>query len=666
LLQRLIWNDPDLASGDERLKVWPTNANQSAFREVMHPDGPPAEVVDDPNNTIHEAYAYFAQAIREWTHAELPSEAELDKRHKALRIVLSDLLQIVTINLESGDNAQVIFETLNARGTPLLAMDLVKNALFHRAQREGADVDGLNSSVWEPELGREYWRERVLQGRLRRPRAELFLMHWLTMRLAKTVPATELFSQFRVHVMDGSATLDVEALIRELCGDAAVMRQFDELPSGTPEAQFFQRLGVLDITTVIPVALLLYRSSEVISERRRRALLLIESWLIRRAICGYTTRGYNRLIVDLLKRLQPNLERADETIAEFLASSEASSAAWPGDEALTKVLTTRQLYGWVNQRRIVMVLAAVELELRKSNKVEDIYSLPANLTIEHVMPQQWREHWPIDGGDEDTRDAKVQLLGNLTMTSGPLNSSLSNAPWSTKRPALVKHSLLLLNQEITTHDDWNEQTTDARGAWLSQLICQLWPRPDQPTLGEATEAATDSSDLPGTTEESTGDDAVRVTELAARRWSDLDRIELRGLALELAREALEKAGYAVTGPFDQRSNILAADTDADTFEVHVRTSRNFNYTFLTKANFQPADARSALVVVLVDEEDPRLYLIPSRAWETADDVLVDREYDDLASDPEWGLNLSRRALSTLERFALGPPSGRAAEEVSGP
>ena len=82
-------------------------------------------------------------------------------------------------------------------------MDLVKNAVFHRAQRDGADVDGLNSSVWRPELGREYWRERVRQGRLRRPRAELFLMHWLTMRLAKTVPATELFSQFRVHVMDG-------------------------------------------------------------------------------------------------------------------------------------------------------------------------------------------------------------------------------------------------------------------------------------------------------------------------------------------------------------------------------------------------------------------------------------------------------------------------------
>jgi uncharacterized protein with ParB-like and HNH nuclease domain len=72
---------------------------------------------------------------------------------------LSGLLQVVSINLEPGDNPQVIFETLNARGTPLLAMDLVKNAVFYRAQRAGADVDHLNSSVWEPELGQEYWRQ---------------------------------------------------------------------------------------------------------------------------------------------------------------------------------------------------------------------------------------------------------------------------------------------------------------------------------------------------------------------------------------------------------------------------------------------------------------------------------------------------------------------------
>ena len=42
------------------------------------------------------------------------------RRLELLRITLCDLLKVVSITLEADDNAQVIFETLNARGTPLL------------------------------------------------------------------------------------------------------------------------------------------------------------------------------------------------------------------------------------------------------------------------------------------------------------------------------------------------------------------------------------------------------------------------------------------------------------------------------------------------------------------------------------------------------------------
>ena len=78
-------------------------------------------------------------------------------------------LQVVSINLQEGDDAQVIFETLNARGTPLLEMDNVKNTLFHRAAQQGADVQDLNDMVWQPQLGDVYWRKEIRQGRLTGP-----------------------------------------------------------------------------------------------------------------------------------------------------------------------------------------------------------------------------------------------------------------------------------------------------------------------------------------------------------------------------------------------------------------------------------------------------------------------------------------------------------------
>lgn len=135
-------------------------------------------------------------------------------------------------------------------------------------------------------------------------------------------------------------------------------------------------------------------------------------------------------------------------------------AATDDDDArLTAVLTGPAMYGYLNQRRLVMVLAAVELERRQSTRVEDIYTLPTNLTIEHVMPRSWGDHWPLDGEgqDKDERQARIDRLGNLTLTSGALNSSMSNAAWGVKRPELAK-SLLQLNHDITANLTWDEAT----------------------------------------------------------------------------------------------------------------------------------------------------------------------------------------------------------------
>jgi uncharacterized protein DUF262/uncharacterized protein DUF1524 len=565
LLGKLVANDPDLTAGDARFKVWPTNANQAAFREVMQEGGPSQEAVDDPNNTIQEAYEYFSGVIRGWVHADDPQEDEVQPRHEALRIALSDLLQIVSINLEAGDNAQVIFETLNARGTPLLAMDLVKNAVFYRAQREDADVDQLNASVWEPQLGDEYWRESVRQGRLNRPRAELFLMHWLAMKLGRLVPATELFSEFRTHVLDAADGTDMDALIRELCRDASVLRSFEEQPAGSVEERFFRHLNVLDTTTVMPVALLLYRSDQITADQRRIGLTAMESWLVRRALCGYTTRGYNRLIGDLLKAVKADLEHADRVIVDFLRSSSATSAVWPSDEPVTEVLTGRGLYGWVNQRRLVMVLSAVELALRGNSKVEDIFALPTNLTLEHIMPRTWKDHWPLlDEVDSEAREARIDRLGNLTLTSGPLNSSLSNAPWEQKRPALSASSLLLLNKHVTEHEAWNEDTIDARGHALASSICSIWPGPTAEVWPSSSRVETTEGDADGAPPGAESRDGLAVNPDLPPSWNDF----VQAVATERARavaqgdrswnsvaDALRAQGFDVA-PYPASGSVL--------------------------------------------------------------------------------------------------------------
>lgn len=492
LLRALTLNNADLTSGDGRFKVWPTNANQNAFRAVMGADG--ARVgPDDPDNTIHEAHEFFRQAIRAWSYSDHPDEQQVTQRFDALRIALSSLLMVVSINLEAGDNAQVIFETLNARGTPLLAMDLVKNALFYRAAQAGLDTDALHDGVWQPELGDPYWRKERRQGRLKRPRAELFLMHWLAMKLGRFVLATELFSEFRAHVLDKTEPESIGDLIKELCADAAVLRSFDEQQPGSPEAGFFATLEALDTTTVLPVALFLFRTPTVTLDERRRALGAIESWLVRRMLVGLTSKNYNKTVGDLLVAAQKRPEAVDTRIIDELAASTLATQDWPTDKSVTQVLVTRGLYGSVAQGRLVMVLSAIEAQRRRvSAKTESVFTLPPKLTLEHLLPQKWREHWPVDGeldgAPEDleiARDAALHRLGNLTLTSGPLNSALSNSAWPVKGPALREHSLLLLNAEVSALPTWDVDDINRRGFQLAQEVCSIWPSPAAFGAGEA-------------------------------------------------------------------------------------------------------------------------------------------------------------------------------------
>ncbi|MFC4003748.1 DUF262 domain-containing protein [Prauserella oleivorans] len=484
IVRELVGNNPRKAKGVDLLKVWPTNANRDAFIAVMSADGPAQDRPDDPNNLIDEAFAYFTTQIGDYlrgSEEEAAGDDAILDRAERLRITLCDLLKVVSITLEPDDNAQVIFETLNARGTPLLSLDLVKNAVFRLATTQGHDTDELYERVWRPQLDDTYWREKRRQGRLNRPIGELFLMHWLTMRLHSVIPATELFATFNKRVLTAGA--DAGALIHELCSDAAVMRSFDTLPRESPEGRFFARLAPLDASTVLPVVLLLFRSREVSVERRRRALRMLESWLVRRALMRLTAKNYNRLIPTLIAKITADLEHADEALRDGLAESAATVSRWPHDDEFREFLRTRDVYGTVSQPRIVMALAAVEESLR-AVRTEPV-PLDRQLSLEHLLPQEWATHWPqpegVDGESaEEARNARLHRLGNLTLVTHPLNSSMSNAPWPTKRAALNQHSVLLLNSRLADRDTWDEHAIDERTAWLAERLIEVWPGPDSP------------------------------------------------------------------------------------------------------------------------------------------------------------------------------------------
>ena len=228
-----------------------------------------------------------------------------------------------------------------------------------------------------------------------------------------------------------------------------------------------------------------------------RALAAVESWCVRRTLLRSTMKDVNRFVIALIKYLDGlPADGVGEGTAAFLLEQTADSRVWPTDDELIKDIPSSKLYGNIRQNRLCIVLGAVE-QKRRSGRNEDV-TLPANLQIEHVMPQKWRTHWS-DGvaGDPSAsanRDRLVQTIGNLTLLTGKLNASLSNRPWCDrdaavaapsgpeagkgKRSLIDKYSLLVLNKEIVHGHElaWTEDDIMARSETIAKDIAAIWPR----------------------------------------------------------------------------------------------------------------------------------------------------------------------------------------------
>jgi hypothetical protein len=143
ILNKGMMADPDV----DQFKVWPTQVDRPLFRDVVLA-GSKKELEKrhplvrrkyarrpDPRPKMVEAYLYFYGQLTAFflgTPAEPPEfqERALDIRLEASFQTLRNSLLVVVIDLEQGDDAQVIFETLNARGEPLLPADLLRNYIF--------------------------------------------------------------------------------------------------------------------------------------------------------------------------------------------------------------------------------------------------------------------------------------------------------------------------------------------------------------------------------------------------------------------------------------------------------------------------------------------------------------------------------------------------------
>ena len=471
---------------DSKFKLWPTVFDQQAFRSAMHDQLDPYEF---RSSSVVQAHEFFKTQTQNWLNAQSALDKEIEKIAVAIGQAIRLHLQLVVIDLGSED-PHLIFETMNARGTPLLQSDMVKNSILHEAKAYSGPTEldeGRTGELWSfDKSDADYWMQYIGRGFNRRPRIDVFLNHWLTFRNRKLTRHYREFETFRKYSkQESNSDLDIFDIAEDLDNIGKIYRNIDQCTVEGIEP-FLQRCRVMDLGAFTPLLFwLLTHESLKQQNALSNCIKILESYIVRRAVCGLSARSYVNLGEHLLQYLEEALEPPEVALRDYLSKQTASSELWPNDEQFKRRFEEDPLYHWMSRGRLRMVLVAIEERLRTKYAEEKIVVNAEKLNIEHIMPVSWTENWPLQDSDVgnleaiEIRNNVIHTIGNLTLVFSRFNPVLSNKAWSEKREAMEQHSVLQLNRLLVKRDQWDETTIRERSTWLFEQARRIWPYSNQ-------------------------------------------------------------------------------------------------------------------------------------------------------------------------------------------
>jgi uncharacterized protein with ParB-like and HNH nuclease domain len=510
LFNKLKTKDSDKLT---RFKLTPTPSDQAVFHDIIEKDSDTIRTKYAkhfwggriPKNTPFRALRAYEEFFRLIDHFAQFGSAEMteddtseteapvigdetdttEATHERLEALLTALLnrmKLVVITLEEDDDAQVIFETLNSKGEPLLAMDLVRNNIFYRAEKEEAEVTELYNDLWDP-FDDPWWKEAAPFARPTRPRIDHFLAHVLGAQSGQKISMRELYAEYRAFAVPKGRPrfAQVEDELRLLGKYAPIYETLEGRLTEESDLYWFGRkMAAWQVTTVYPVAMQV-QTSGLDADEKRQLYRLLYSYIVRRALSGLTAKNLNN-VFRALSLLFLEEGPSVSALERYFAERTGSSSRFPGDQEFRQGILAQPAYTLAPGTRIKDVLW--ELEDASKTKFAERAIMPDGLWTEHVLPVSWTEEWPFEDGSfvdrwsddpkAETRNRILHTLGNLTLVTGALNISSGTKGFVEKRNKLEEHTGLFLNKWFLKKSAWGEAHIRERGEALADMAVVAW------------------------------------------------------------------------------------------------------------------------------------------------------------------------------------------------
>lgn len=416
-------------------------------------------------------YEYFTEQIKQ------------EKQYKEfLDFILNSKLW-VTINLDTNEDEQKIFDSINTAGLKLTATDIIKNAIFAKAMALNSDYEKLYNEYWEclfeSKENKNFWEEEVATGRLKRVQSEIFLHAFAIIKDFFDVEKDTLenLSDIYKKKIKYFSKENLESFLHEMKEYALIYQNFPYITKETPlcfandEQRLFHILNITDTNTIMPLILALKFDFKNKDNLLKDCFKLLEIFILTRWLCSKSTKDYNKMFANITRKFDKN------NPLKFLKNNLKDT---PKKYEIEDCLKSQENY--LENKKATLVLFWIELYRRYSNKkMQDSIELSYKWTLEHLMPQSWQENWKKIAKDEVHADDLIYQIGNMTLLKSSLNSAIKNASWKIKlngdgsrKNCINNCADLLITRELLNKEIWNEDYIRERTQQLTQDFFKIW------------------------------------------------------------------------------------------------------------------------------------------------------------------------------------------------
>lgn len=473
-----------LKKGDDQIRLIPQiqNNNNPDYRAVLAEIGVISEC-DVPayagNRKIFRAYRYFQDRIDEMANG----------RSNRLGTIMEFLDKVshaclVKIEVASHADAYTLFESLNNRGMPLTAIDLIKNKLLARLESiEPGKVDHYFGH-WNRllgYLGDDYAiQERFFRQYYNAFKDQLKAVHQVPVATRSNL--IQIYEKLINH--DAKDCLQKISAAGRLYSLILSRNQDDALNGLEKPIKDLERIQGAPSYLLMLYLLVRKDELELTNAHLTSTVELLVRFFVRRNLTDTPpTRDLTRLFMTVIDKISGlRADAIPQSIEQQLVAVSAT------DEAFQRKLDG-PIYEENSGVTRFILCALAEQAMTKESWV-DLWRFENKQfvwTIEHIFPQGENipQSWitMIADGDEikakEIQQTHVHKLGNLTISG--FNSALGNKSFEDKRDRVDRQGRavgykngLKLNEDLATAAGWSVDQIDSRTDKLVQQVTQLF------------------------------------------------------------------------------------------------------------------------------------------------------------------------------------------------